>query len=575
MTLAIIALVAGIGLHIYSENTQSKNQKLSSQYQTALTKHKINNIYYEPDKTIAWLARRQNTNGYFVINPDLINEPSQLNANSLRATRYALSTLAELNGLNTINKSTARDFILSHYQETHDENGNKVAGFATESGDTLGIRPTMDAVLSLKSLSALDSESIDLTAIKNFIISHQNKDGGFWDLHYPEYGRNSCLKCTSFAMRALGTIYEHTNKQFSEEFINKVISYISSAWDPETQSYSAQSGKKANDSYNIFRAFISLWYLKNGTNTDKAHFVSNHLNLTALSNTIKQKFQTTTNVYSRKINSNHPSMKATHLLVWMFIKLDMHNQLDKNSIIQYVQFNQSSPGEYGGDIYNTYSATSIFNKLNVAIEPLPKPKEPEYNKLWFPDFLPYLFYLLSSLLLLFYSFNNKKQLENKTSLLETKIHKDKLTGIFNREYLENAYQYHTAYNEQLSLILLDVDHFKRVNDNYGHLTGDYVLQKLAKLVSENIRKTDVLARWGGEEFAILCPSTTSGPAKILAEKLRALIYNYTFDTISNISCSFGISSSQSDDTFESLFKRADKALYQSKKNGRNQVNYLA
>ncbi|NVK21877.1 MAG: diguanylate cyclase [Kangiellaceae bacterium] len=575
IALAIIALVMGIALHYHYQSTLQVNQQLDKQYQERLAEYHKNNIYYEPQKTIDWLAIRQNAKGYFVTNPDLINEPSQLNANSLRATRYAVSTLQELQGLSAINTQATSEFVLERYQEYQDSNGQLVAGFATQLDQPLGIRPTMDALLTLNALNSLDNPNINLDAVKRFILQHQNADGGFWDPHYPKYQQRSCLKCSSFAMRALGIIQAHTQQQFDSTFQYQFITYIDSLWDKNNQSYAEEQGSVADDSYDIFRAFISLWHLKNATATEQNSFALNHLNIVDIQNTIKQKFVTDAGAYSRKIDSNQASMKATHLLVWMYWRLGLLEQIDQQAIIQYVLSNQSAPGEYGGDIYNTYSATGILNKLQVSTVPLKKPKAPQLADLTYPDFLPYLLYLLASLLLMFYYLNHKKQLENKTIVLESKVNKDKLTGLFNREYLENAYQYHSASGEKLSLILIDVDFFKNINDNFGHLTGDYVLQELAKLIGHNIRKTDVLARWGGEEFAILCPATVSGPAKILAEKLRTLIHDKTFDTIGNITCSFGVSTSHEDDSLESLFWRADKALYQSKKNGRNQVTFMS
>jgi diguanylate cyclase (GGDEF)-like protein len=119
-----------------------------------------------------------------------------------------------------------------------------------------------------------------------------------------------------------------------------------------------------------------------------------------------------------------------------------------------------------------------------------------------------------------------------------------------------------------------VDYFKSINDNYGHLAGDQVLIELSKLLSDNIRKTDTLARWGGEEFAILCSATEPEQSKVFSEKLRVLIAEHKFSSIPKITCSIGVSCSTHNEPLNSLFARADKALYQSKRNGRNQVTYL-
>ncbi len=566
-----MVLLLGVSLHVYQQNLKQLNQVQIDQYQKSLEQYQENNIYYNPQATRDWLAIRQNTNGYFVTNPDLINEPSQLNANSLRATRYAITTLAQLGGLDAINVNATKDFILSRYQEVVDDEGNILAGFRVQAGEPLGIRPTMDALLTLNALSAMDSEQINLSAINDFIMSHQNTDGGFWDPHYPKYGQQSCLKCTSFAMRALGILNQFADREISAETKSSVVNYVKASWDPNVQSYSEQIGSTANDSYDIFRAFISLWHLNEGTEKDKRTFVTSNLNITDIKKTIDVKFKTPGNTYSRKISPSSASMKATHLLVWLFYKLDMLDFLDQKAVINYVRSKQSNPGEYGGDIYNTYSATGIFTKLGVATTPLIEPVMPTLNKSIVPSSVPYLLYILAIFLVLFSTINTKKHLENKTTLLESQVNKDKLTGLFNRAYLESSFVYHAASDKSISLILLDIDNFKAVNDNFGHLAGDFVLQSISKLISDNTRKTDVLARWGGEEFAILCPSTQSSHAKFLAEKVRGLIQDNTFDTIGNLTCSFGITSMVEGDTMNSLFKRADKALYQAKDNGKNQV----
>jgi diguanylate cyclase (GGDEF)-like protein len=119
--------------------------------------------------------------------------------------------------------------------------------------------------------------------------------------------------------------------------------------------------------------------------------------------------------------------------------------------------------------------------------------------------------------------------------------------------------------------MFDIDFFKHINDSFGHDVGDKVLKAVAKMVSENIRNTDIFARYGGEEFIIIAPETTKEDAKILAEKLRSLIRNLHFEEGINVTCSFGVASLEKHDTKETLLKRADEALYEAKKTGRNKV----
>ncbi|KEA65754.1 diguanylate cyclase (GGDEF domain) with PAS/PAC sensor [Marinobacterium lacunae] len=156
---------------------------------------------------------------------------------------------------------------------------------------------------------------------------------------------------------------------------------------------------------------------------------------------------------------------------------------------------------------------------------------------------------------------------------------DRLTGLSNRGYweecLEHEYDRFLRNHRSSSLIMLDIDHFKKINDTYGHQAGDQVIRSLAQLIKEHIRSTDSAGRYGGEEFGILLPDTSDSHAEVLAERLRraaqdALIY-YGDETI-RFTLSLGIAESQPDDSHhESWIKRADEALYKSKQGGRNQT----
>lgn len=154
---------------------------------------------------------------------------------------------------------------------------------------------------------------------------------------------------------------------------------------------------------------------------------------------------------------------------------------------------------------------------------------------------------------------------------------DALTGIFNRlkldEVLKSEHRRYTRYGQKFAAILFDIDYFKKVNDTYGHLIGDKVLQEMSALGKKHLRDTDVLGRWGGEEFMIIAPSTDSAGATFLAEKLRQAIEDYEFTTAGNITASFGIAVIKEDEKqgFDHLLKRMDEALYKAKEQGRNRV----
>lgn len=152
---------------------------------------------------------------------------------------------------------------------------------------------------------------------------------------------------------------------------------------------------------------------------------------------------------------------------------------------------------------------------------------------------------------------------------------DQLTGLYNRHKFEEVYRLESErsrrFTSPLSLILIDIDHFKAVNDRFGHDIGDLVLQRLAAIIKDNIRKFDVFARWGGEEFLILSPGTDLQDAEVLAEKLRSAVEFSEFPVVKNVTISLGISVLNDRDTFSDLFKRADEGLYRAKESGRNKV----
>jgi diguanylate cyclase (GGDEF)-like protein len=152
---------------------------------------------------------------------------------------------------------------------------------------------------------------------------------------------------------------------------------------------------------------------------------------------------------------------------------------------------------------------------------------------------------------------------------------DNLTGIYNRHYFETILirelDRSNRYGVSLSLIMFDVDHFKSINDTYGHDVGDSVLRKLTSVVKHAIRESDYFVRWGGEEFIILCPEITHEQGRVVAEKVRHVISETTFDTVGKITASFGATSYKKSERSESFLKRADELLYRAKDSGRNQV----
>ncbi|MEN6407270.1 MAG: GGDEF domain-containing protein [Thermoguttaceae bacterium] len=152
----------------------------------------------------------------------------------------------------------------------------------------------------------------------------------------------------------------------------------------------------------------------------------------------------------------------------------------------------------------------------------------------------------------------------------TEVRTDPLTGVNNRRGLDDAlnsqFALKTRYNATFAVAMFDIDHFKQVNDQQGHLHGDHVLQELAQLFDDSIRETDIVARYGGEEFVIVMPHTDLAGARIFAERLRARVQQQLTITVSG-----GVASVRDGDTQETLIARADAALYSAKTDGRNRV----
>ena len=167
-----------------------------------------------------------------------------------------------------------------------------------------------------------------------------------------------------------------------------------------------------------------------------------------------------------------------------------------------------------------------------------------------------------------------KKIKYLSKKLEYMAYYDKLTNIFNRrkfrDILDEFVNFSKRYKSPLSLIFLDIDDFKKVNDTYGHEVGDFILKEVVNVAKKSLRKSDVFGRWGGEEFLILLPNTDVNGAKMVAEKIRKSIEDYDFNGL-KITISLGVTQLKIDDTIEKFVNRADMALYQAKKEGKNRV----
>jgi diguanylate cyclase (GGDEF)-like protein len=159
--------------------------------------------------------------------------------------------------------------------------------------------------------------------------------------------------------------------------------------------------------------------------------------------------------------------------------------------------------------------------------------------------------------------------------LERRVSRDHLTGAYSRDFfdtnIDTLIEKTQKSNRFLGVILFDIDHFKRVNDTFGHNVGDTVLKHLAVTVKYSIRDEDMLIRWGGEEFLLLAETESNENLRRMAEHIRQRVEHEPFASVKHITCSFGTAIYRADEPIEATIKRADEALYKAKNGGRNRV----
>lgn len=222
---------------------------------------------------------------------------------------------------------------------------------------------------------------------------------------------------------------------------------------------------------------------------------------------------------------------------------------------------------------------SIFNKAISALNHDKKisifSSSPEiiYHKVY--DYGLVVKILLTVLLITILAVIQYSTLKKHAQQLEKLATTDKLTGLYNRlrldEEMEKSFMLFKRHQTYFSLIVIDVDHFKLVNDQYGHQVGDSILIKLSGALLRSIRETDIIGRWGGEEFIILCSNTNQVGARELAEKLRSTIQTTSFPPVGSITISCGVAQVDNEKHLKDVIKRADDALYLAKQGGRNKI----
>ncbi|MBK1813723.1 diguanylate cyclase [Clostridium sp. YIM B02505] len=170
------------------------------------------------------------------------------------------------------------------------------------------------------------------------------------------------------------------------------------------------------------------------------------------------------------------------------------------------------------------------------------------------------------------------KLEEENLRLKEEVLVDKLTGAFNRRKLQEIadieLERSKRYSIPISIIIFDIDDFKKINDKHGHSRGDIVLKNITKVITSKLRKTDFFIRWGGEEFVILAPETNIQGALILGEKIRKLVSENIYVALERVTVSVGVAEYKKELTYKEFFDNADKALYIAKNSGKNNVKFV-
>ena len=292
------------------------------------------------------------------------------------------------------------------------------------------------------------------------------------------------------------------------------------------------------------------------------------------------RFAPQTYVLSDK-NANEYTPNST--ISFSFIGDDPNYQTPKERLLYSYRINQNSWSPYSQDTYFTTTGLEdgeyVFEVRSIDsagnIDPTPYQFQFTVVKEWYSHFSFYvllfiIFLLIVVLIVLMIRYHKR---------LYDQAVKDHLTQLFNRSYfdqiLENEFSRSKRYSKDMSLLLIDIDHFKSINDKFGHDVGDYVIAETAKRMNNMIRDIDTISRWGGEEFLTLLPETDVDRAANIAERLRMKIHLDPYligkHTL-NISISIGVAAyAEGVETVDEILKRADEALYTAKDNGRNRV----
>ncbi len=257
-----------------------------------------------------------------------------------------------------------------------------------------------------------------------------------------------------------------------------------------------------------------------------------------------------------------------------FDELEGNTELLKKYLVPHIKTGSSFSQEFnvnGQYLIISFLSVENFKKEHVAYlislseNDSLMPMKKNYLLFSFMIFLV----LFAFFVIIFQSYRNQNILLKMSTIdfLTQLLNRNKMVDLLSQEYDKTK-----RHNSTYTVMMFDIDYFKSINDDYGHAVGDNYLIEFSRLIHRNVRTSDSLARWGGEEFILLLPNTDEESSILLAEKLRRLVEKYRFSSPKNITVSIGISQVHLDDNSqEDAIERADIALYHSKENGRNQV----
>lgn len=308
-------------------------------------------------------------------------------------------------------------------------------------------------------------------------------------------------------------------------------------------------------------------------------------------------------IYMRNYNTSYD--RGDPVLSAKFISTIIRTEdLKRGAFVRLSEFSVAEWWIKEYDIPREYAAPEFSNIVSMGFDFVNtgehelKVERIEFTGLWFLRESLYLSIIIFWMVLIvweglhrFYNvYRDSRMAQQKIAKLETdydllELEKseyealsttDALTGVLNRAGLQKIITHIFQLKQdkpQLGILLFDIDHFKEVNDHYGHDCGDEILKELAQLIAQNVRQQDAFGRWGGEEFVLLCVNIKEEQIRTLAEKLRKLVAEHQFNPkdAQHVTVSIGATLIASDDSFDSALKRADLALYDAKHKGRNNL----